>query len=131
LRFATGDSSQYGANVQKEVNYELSYVHKKKGLTIKGGLIAMLNSVFSMLAKGGAVSKNSYSVSKYSGATPPAKVETSEPGYQVVNASDLSLHAPDMVARTSTEAYMLHDQLVAGDPSLRGKVMVVASHELN
>jgi hypothetical protein len=131
LRFATGDSSQYGANVQKEVNYELSYVHKKKGLTIKGGLISMLNSVFSMFSKGGSIAKNSYSVSKYAGATPPAKVETTEPGYMVVNASDLSLHAPDMMAKSSTEAYMLQDQLLAGDPSLRGKVMVVASHELN
>lgn len=131
LRFGTGDTSQYGANVQKEVNYELSYVHKKKGLTIKGGLIRMLDSVLSMFSKGGAITKNSYSVSKYSGTTPPARVETGEPGYAVVNTSDLSLHASDMVAATSTEAYMLHDQLLAGDPSLRGKVMVVSNHELN
>lgn len=131
LRFGTGDTSQYGANVQKEVNYELSYVHKKKGLTIRGGLIRMLDSVLSMFSKGGAISKNSYSVSKYSGTTPPARVETGEPEYMVVNSSDLSLHAADMVAATSTEAYMLHDQLLAGDPSLRGKVMVASSHELN
>ncbi len=131
LRFATGDSSQYGANVQKEVNYELSYVHKKKGLTTRGGLMSMLSSVFSMLSKGGSIAKNSYSVSKFSGATPPARVETGLAEYLVVNTSDLSLHAPDMVATTSTEAYMLHDQLLAGDPSLKGKVMVVASHELN
>jgi hypothetical protein len=130
LRFATGDSSQYGANVQKEVNYELSYVHKKKGTTIRGGLMSMLSSVFTMLSKGGSISQNSFSVSKYSGTTPPARVETGEPEYLVVNSADLSLHGPEMVAKTSTEAYLLQDQLLAGDPSLRGKVMVVASHEL-
>jgi len=130
LRFATGDSSQYGANVQKEVNYELSYVHKKKGTTIRGGLMSMLSSVFTMLSKGGSISQNSFSVSKYSGTTPPARVETGEPEYLVVNSADLSLHGPGMVAKTSTEAYLLQDQLLAGDPSLRGKVMVVASHEL-
>ena len=131
LRFSTGDSSQYGANVQKEVNYELSYVHKKKGLTRKGGLFTMFASVFSMLSKGSAVTQNAFSVSKVNGGTPPAKLDTGDPEYMVVNSSDLGLHAPDMVARTSTEAYQLYDQLVASDPSLKGKVMVVSSHELN
>lgn len=130
LKFATGDSSQYGANVQKEVNYELSYVHKKKKLTIKGGLYALITNVFSMLTKGGSITQNAFSVSKYNGATPPAPLETKEHEYLVVNASDLGLHAPNMVAKTSTEAYQLHDQLIAGDPSLKGKVMVVSSHEL-
>lgn len=130
LKFATGDSSQYGANVQKEVKYELSYVHKKKRLTTKGGLFALITNVFSMLTKGGAVTRNAYSVSKYNGATPPAPLATTEPGYLVVNASDLTLHAQNMTAKTSAEAYQLHDQLIAGDPSLKGKVMVVSSHEL-
>jgi hypothetical protein len=131
LRFSTGDSSQYGANVQKEVNYELSYVHKKKGLTIKGGLFTLVASVFTMLSKGGAVTKNTFSVSKFNGGTPPARLDTADPEYMVVNSSDLGLHAPNMIAKTSTEAYQLYDQLVASDPSLKGKVMVVSSHELN
>jgi len=59
----------------------------------------------------------------------PIKVEP--PKYAVVNAEDLSLYAQDMVAQTSTEAYLLHDRLVAGDPSLQGKVLVVSNHELS
>lgn len=131
LKFSTGDSSQYGANVQKEVNYELSYVHKKKGKTIRAGIVSMLSSVFAMFSRGGSVAKNSFSVSKYVGGTPPSKIETGEPEYMVVNTSDLTLHSSGMTAKTSTEAYQLHDQLLAGDPSLKGKVMVVSSHELN
>jgi hypothetical protein len=131
LRFATGDSSKYGANVHKEVSYELSYVHKKKGLKIKGGLFKLLGSVFTMLSKGGSVAKSTYSVSKYAGGTPPSAIGTGEPEYMVVNSSNLALHAPNMVAKTSTEAYLMQDQLLASDPSLKGKVLVVSSHELN
>lgn len=131
LRFSTGDSSQYGANVQKEVNYELSYVHKKKGRTIRAGLFSLLGAVFSMLTKGGSIAKNSFSVSKVVGNTPPARIETRDPEYMVVNAADLSVHAPGMTAKTATEAYQLHDQLLQSDPTLKGKVLVVSSHELN
>jgi hypothetical protein len=84
-----------------------------------------------MLSKGGAITRNAYSVSKYNGATPPARLDTAEPEYLVVNTSDLALHAPNMTAKTSAEAYYLHDQLIASDPSLKGRVMVVSSHELN
>ncbi len=115
--------------MKKEVNYELSYVHKKKAT--KGGLFALVTGVFSMLSKGGSIARNAYSVSKYNGATPPARLDTTEPEYLVVNSNDLALHSPNMVAKTSAEAYQLHDQLIANDPSLKGRVMVVSSHELN
>jgi hypothetical protein len=131
LRFSTGDSSKYGANVQKEVNYELSYVHRSKGTTVRGGRFSLFGSMFSMFSKGGAIARNSYSVSKYNGGTPPAKVETGDPEFLVVNAGDLSVHAAGMMAKTSTEAYAMQDQLLAADPSLRGKVLVVSSHELD
>ena len=131
LRFATGDSSQYGANTEKEVVYEQSYVHRKRGITIKGGFYKLFGAIYTMLSSGTAIARNAFSVSKFAGAVPPARIDVGDPDYMVVNASDLSLHAPDMVAKTSTEAYQLHDQLVAADPSLKGKVLVVSSHELN
>jgi hypothetical protein len=84
-----------------------------------------------MLTKGGAVVKNTYSVSKVVGGTPPARIDVGEPEYVVVNANDLTLYAANMVAKTSTEACLMHDQLVAADPSLKGQVLVVSSHELN
>ena len=58
LRFSTGDSSQTGANVDKDVTYELSYVHRKRGLTIRAGLVRLFGSVFSMFTGAGAVTKN-------------------------------------------------------------------------
>ena len=133
LRFSTGDSSQYGANTQKDVTYELSYVHRKRGLfvTIKAGVISLFGTVFATLSGGGAISKNTFAVGNRAGGTQPARVEVEEPKYMVVNANDLSLHAPGMAAKTETEAYALHDQLLASSPSLRGRVLVVSSHELN
>ncbi len=131
LSFSDSNSSKYGANVQKQVDYELSYVHRKKSVTIKSGRLGILGTMFSIFSKGTAISKNTYSVSKYNGFTPPSPIATADAEYMVVNASDLSLVSGAAVAATSTEAYALHDQLVAADPSLRGKVMVLASHELD
>lgn len=131
LRFATGDSSQTGASVQKDVSYELSYVHRSLGLTIKAGLYTLFGTVFSMFSRAGAVTKNTYAVAKRVGGTPPSRIDVAGGDYSVVNVSDLSLHAPGLVARTSTEAYLLHDQLLAANPSLRGQVQVVANHELS
>jgi len=131
LRFSTGDSSATGASVQKDVSYELSYVHRKLGLSIKAGLHNLFGAVFSMFTRGGAVAKNAYSVSKRNGATPPSKIAVEEGAYSVVNASDLSPHASGMTAKTSTEAWLMHDQLIAANPSLAGKVMVVSAYELS
>jgi len=131
LRFAAGDSSKYGANALKEVNYELSYLGRSRGQTIKAGIFQLFSSVFSILVKGGASVKNVFSVSKFNGGTPPVRIEVESPKYAIVHAEDLSLYAEDMVAKTSTEAYLLHDRLVADGPSLQGKVLVVSSHELS
>jgi hypothetical protein len=131
LRFATGDASASGAQVQKDVSYELSYVHRKLDLIIRAGIMKIFGSVFSMFVKGSAATASVYSVSKKNGATPPSKIAVADGGYSVVNVSDLSPAGPGMVAATATEAYLLHDQLVAANPSLRGKVQVVSAWEVN
>ena len=131
MRPTLTDSRATGASVQKDVSYELSYVHRKLGVTIKAGLHNLFGAVFSMFTRGGAVTKNAYSVSKRNGATPPSKIAVEEGAYSVVNASDLTPHASGMTAKTSTEAWLMHDQLIAANPSLAGKVMVVSAYELN
>jgi hypothetical protein len=131
LRFSTGDSSQTGANVAKDVTYELSYVHRKRGLTIRAGVVRLFGSVFSIFSGAGAVTKNKFAVSRRVGGTPIAKVEVQEPEFHVVNGSDLGLHAPGLTAKTSTEAWQLHDELVAANPSLRGQLQVMSSYELS
>jgi hypothetical protein len=131
LRFSTGNSPETGANTEKEVTYELSYVHRKRGLTIRAGLMKMLGSAFSMLAAGGAIAKSKQAVSQRTGNTPPARIELKEPEYSVVNLSDLEPHAPGLVAKTETEARQLYRELIATNPGLRGQIQVMSSHELN
>jgi hypothetical protein len=131
LRFSTGDSSQSGASVQKEVSYEMSYVHKERGVTVPFGLYKLFASVFSMLSQGGAIANHTYAVRRKAGGTPPAPIVVKQPEFMVVNTRDLSVHAPGLVAKSALEAYQLHDQLLANDPSLRGKVQVLSSYELN
>jgi len=48
-----------------------------------------------------------------------------------VNGNDLSLHAPGLTAKTSAEAWQLHDDLVATNPELRGRLQVLSSYELS
>ncbi|HEX2062618.1 MAG TPA: DUF6603 domain-containing protein, partial [Thermoanaerobaculia bacterium] len=131
LRFSTGDSTLSGASVQKDVSYELSYVQRKVNLVIKAGLHKLFGTVFSMFTRAGAASKSTFSVAKHAGNTPPSKIDVGESPYSVVNASDLTPYAAGMTARTSTEAHLLHDQLVAANPALAGKVLVVSAYELN
>ncbi len=131
LRFTTGDSSQYGANVQKEVTYEMSYVHRKRGVSVRFGIYKLLASVFSMFSQGGAIANSAYAARRRVGGTPPARIVVMEPEFMVVNTSDLGLHAPELVAKTATEAYQLYDQLLTSNPSLSGKVQVLSGYELN
>jgi len=130
LQFSTGDSSQYGSNVQKDVTYELSYVHRRRRTSIRAGLYQLFVSVFSIFSQGGAIANNAYAVRRKIGGTPPAPIEVQQPSFMVVNTSDLALHAPELVAKTQTEAKFLRDQLIARDPSLAGTVQVLSSYEM-
>jgi len=48
-----------------------------------------------------------------------------------VNGADLTLHAAGLSAKSEAEAWQLHDDLVATDPSLRGHLQVMSSYELS
>ena len=84
-----------------------------------------------MFSQGGAIANSAYAARRRVGGTPPARIVVMEPEFMVVNTSDLGLHAPELVAKTATEAYQLYDQLLTSNPSLSGKVQVLSSYELN
>ncbi|MFD3458312.1 DUF6603 domain-containing protein [Nocardia fluminea] len=128
LRFSTGEASEYGARVVCEVDYELSYVHRRRGLIIFAGIFKLFTSVFSVLAGGSSAFKNAFSQAK-KGAVKPALVTINPGEFLVVGVSDLSPIA-GLKAQTMAEAAAMHDELVASDPALRGRVQVVAAHEL-
>jgi hypothetical protein len=129
LSFGTGNATSAGARVEKEVAYELSYVHRKK--TIPGGLIVLFRSLFTLLSSGGAIARSPLSVARRAaGGNGPAAVEVAPGSWQVVTMADLSPAAAGTAVATQAEAYALHDALVRGDPALAGTLQVVAAHEL-
>jgi len=128
LTIKASNASQCGNTMQKEVNYELSYVHKKK--TLKFGLIKMFVNIFNVLVGGSAIGKNSFSVSKRIANNAPAAVAVVNAGYSIVNVSDLEPHAPDLTASTEAEAYNLYNSLIKNDPSLKGNIQVMSQVEL-
>jgi len=131
LRFATGEASEMAHRLPKDVDYELSYVHRRRGLTIHAGLLSLLQPLFEVMIGGGAVSESALSVAKRrAGGNGPAPVEVVNPEFHVVNVSDLSPAAPGAVAQSQAQAWALHDEMIRDDPSLAGTIQVVAEHEL-
>jgi len=130
LVFQASNSSVYGSYIDKDVNYELEYVHRKK-LTLRAGIVKLFGGLFDVLVKGSAAHKSAYSVSKTYANNAPSKIDTPARQYMVVNTSDMSLYASDSVADSEAAAYNLHDTLVQKNPGLKGTLQVVSAFELN
>jgi hypothetical protein len=129
LRFATGDASSTGATLDKDVNYEMSYVHRK--ITQRVGRVGLSKSLFDVMSRGGAVARNKLSVAaRKAGGNGPAAVGVANGDYQVVNVADLTPAAPGARASTQAEAYALRNELIRKDPALAGTIQVMAAHEL-
>jgi hypothetical protein len=129
IRFSTGDATETGARLIKEVNYEMSYVHRKGRLVIRAGLFRMFGTLFTALSFGSAITRNAFSATRNSPGIPPARVEIVDAPFIVASVSSLTPHA-GASAKTAAEAYALHDALVRETPALKGQLQVVSAYEL-
>jgi hypothetical protein len=136
-RFVSGllikesDKTLCGFRIEKEVDYELSYIHKKKKTVLKWGSIRFFANLFNVLVKGNAVSRNIFSVSKKVPQRPPVEVNIASPEYMVVKIRDLTLHEEGMVAQTEAQAYMMYNNLLRDNPGLKGTIQVVSKFEVS
>lgn len=128
LRLTPENATLHGFEIQKDVTYELSYVHRKK--TLKAGFLKFFVGMFSTLSRGNSIAKSAYSVSKRAATCAPAKVDIPGETFMVVNTADLALHAPGMTAATEAEAYALHAAAVQRNPALQGAIQVVSNFEV-
>jgi hypothetical protein len=129
LRFATGEASTTGANVVRDVDYEMSYVHRK--VTQPFGRVKFPKSLFDRMSRGGAVAANRLSVSaRKASDNGPAEITMAAGSYSVVRVEDLALAAPGATAGSQAEAYALRSEMVRRNPELAGQLQVLASHEL-
>jgi hypothetical protein len=130
LEFSTGDATETGARVFVEVDYELSYVHRSIALTIFAGLYKMVGAVFTAMTGAGSAPRNAFSRVRNGPGVKPATVALADPNYLLVGVDDLAPHPGFVGAKTMAEAVAQQDALIKTNPALRGKVQVVASHEL-
>lgn len=128
----TGNSSLVvPATVSKSVDYELTYLRKKRELRVLGGIYKYVKSLFKTNLKAGAVAKSKLSFSNQRVSTnAPQSTEIKEQGFAIASTSDMTPHQGCQIAGSYTEAADAMAQLLAEQPSLRGKLQIVSEHEL-
>ncbi|CAN5158295.1 hypothetical protein BH23BAC1_BH23BAC1_26930 [soil metagenome] len=116
--------------VEKSVDYELSYLVKKKRLI--GGIFKFAKYAFQSILKSSAVSKSSlsYQVNKIS-TTAPLAVKVKQDKYAIANVSDLKMFKAGLLAESQAEAFQLYQQLIIENPALKNEIQVVSQFELN
>lgn len=118
--------------VNKSVDYELSYLRKKRFMLFFAGIYKYSKSLFRSNLKGNAVarSKMSYAVNRQSVNAPEA-VSVQKDQYVVANVSDMKMHSAGMVANSYAEALEMYNTLTAKQPSLKNKVQILSQYEIN
>jgi hypothetical protein len=130
IRFSTGDATETGARMVKDVTYEMSYVHRKGLLVIRAGLFRMFGTLFTALTFGSAVTRNAFSAARNNPGIAPARIDIGEGAFIVASVTDMTPHAAAPTVKTAAEAYALHDALVRATPSLKGQLQVLSAYEL-
>ncbi len=121
------------ATVEIEVDYELSYLRKKRfSFVLAKGLYKYAKNMFQTVIKSSAVSQSklSYSNNRQS-VNAPDTVSVGTENYAVANVSNMKLYQNDMLAGSQAEAYMMYNDLIKTKPEMKNKVQVVSTFELN
>ncbi|SHN32612.1 DUF6603 domain-containing protein [Chitinophaga sp. CF418] len=118
--------------VNKSVDYELSYLRKKRFMLFFAGIYKYSKSLFRSNLKGNAVAKSkmSYATNRQSVNAPEA-VSVQKDQYVVANVSDMKAHSAGMVANSYAEAVEMYNTLTAKQPSLKNKVQILSQYEIN
>jgi hypothetical protein len=118
--------------VSKPVEYELTYLGRKK----RGGknrfTYLYTNSIFRENTKGSAVSRSTLSyLNNRVSLNAPEGVDIQAEQYAIANISDMKLHSNELVANSYTEALQFYNGLIKKQPGLKNQVQVVSQYELN
>lgn len=118
------------ATINKSVDYEFTYLRKKRELRVFGGIYRFMKTLFKTNLRAGAIANCSLSfTNKRTSSNAPEQVQVKGDGYAIVSIRDMKLHHNSKVAGSYTEAADSLAQLIAEDPSLRAKVQIVAEYE--
>jgi len=131
FRVTGSGALQVPATVNKGVEYELTYVRKKRLLSQFVGIYVFAKDLFHASVRAGAISKSGLSyVNKRTSVNGPDQVAIRDEGYAVATIRDLRAYDGAAVARSYTEASQMMGTLLAKDPSLAGQLQIVSTSEL-
>lgn len=118
--------------INKSVDYELSYLRKKRFMLFFAGIYKYSKSLFRTNLKGNAVAKSKMShATNRQSVNAPATVNVQQDQYVVANVSDMKMHSEGMVANSYAEAVEMYNTLTAKQPSLKNKVQILSQYEIN
>jgi hypothetical protein len=118
--------------ISKNVDYELTYLHKKQSLLKRAGLYKFGKKMFKSNLKASAVSQSklSYTKNKIS-SNAPDSVTVPKDQFAIANVSDMKLYNADLIAGSYTEAKQQYEELISKNPALKDQVQILSNFELN
>ncbi len=117
--------------VAKNVDYELTYLRKRRFSLSPAGLYKFAKGLFKACAKGSAVSKSPLSHQNNRTSTnAPEEVVLKPEKYIVANISDMQMFSSGLAADSYTEASELQRRLIAKNPELQGQLQILSDYEL-
>jgi hypothetical protein len=117
--------------VEKKVDYEVAYLRKKRFSLFFAGILTYGRAVFDFMIRAGAVSQSPMSIANKIAVNAPEEVKINTEEFVIANVSNMSPYAENMRAGSQAEAYSMYNSLISSDPSLKGKVQVLSTFELN
>ena len=118
--------------VSKSVDYEFSYLGKKRTRLIFAGIYQYAKLFFRAGTKAAAVSNSSLSHLKNRiSLNAPEAVAIEPEQFVIANLSDMKLHSNELVAGSYTEAVQFYNELVKKQPALKDQLQIVSNYELN
>lgn len=130
-----GAEVRVSAPVNRDVTYELSYLHRKTAKLEFRGLVKLARSAYERLVKGSAVRRSPLSFQRTRPSlNAPEQVVLNEETFVVAGVSDLRPFAADdggeVRFKTQAEAVQRQRELLRLDPALAGKTQVLSHFEL-
>ena len=117
--------------VSKSVDYEFSYLGKKRTKFITGGIYHYAKLFFRAGTKAAAVSNSALShINNRVSLNAPEPVAIQPEQFAIANLSDMKLHSKELVTGSYTEALQFYNELVRKQPALKDQVQIVSDYEL-
>jgi len=118
--------------VNKSVDYELSYLRKKRFTIVFAGIYKYAKSLFKSNLRASAVANSSLSfATNRISVNSPQEVIVNKDEFVIANKNDMKIYDDNMVASSYSEADEMYATLVAKQPELKNKVQILSHYELN